>query len=812
MPEKSIAQAIEARPAFYTVIMLAVGIVLGRPSSSDPLVLLIITSAALFAIIAARSTMRPLFVSSVILGAVLIVTHDHFPMAENNVSRHISGREKVDIEAELLRLDSKRIKSDRFLFRVISVDGAPVSGTVQANVNSWKLGQALPGDRFALKKVTLKQVHGFANIGGWSYNQYMFDLGIDARLGRVKDENVHYLDSSWRWRRPFESLKAKLRQAITTENMDVTAVMRAMLIGDQGWVSPELREIFSRAGTAHLLAVSGLHVGFIAAISYFILKLLFFSLIYPVKYRWTSAGVPMRLAAIGAFFIVLGYGLLTGPRLPSLRAMIMVNTYLSAVALGRGRDFYGAFSVAMFIVLLVMPWSLFTAGFQLSFTAVFFIAVFLERWWKPVRYDERAIDDLAPRWWRVVYSKFPFIGSYAAMSLFATMGTAPIVAYHFNIIPFYSVFVNTLLTPTASISVPLGMAGSLMSSPFLIGLTSALTGFIIDMTRLTVDTPLSFLHIPSIPAVSPLLYYVIIFIFLIVKPGSWRRGAIAVASIALIISLGVRPLIAYFDDDLTLRFIDVGQGDATVAIWPKGGALGIDAGIRYPNFDLGRAVVAPVVWRAQRTSMDALFATHSNMDHIGGIPGLLDRVPAAMVGAYGRRSGHKQFNLLRSQALINGTFSPLKAGDRLDFAGGLRVEVLNPPSGPLPYKDTSNNRSLVLKLIYGDVRILTVGDISSKVERWLLDSGADISADVLKVGHHGSNSSSSQGFLNAVGAKQAVISAGYNNRYRHPSVKVLDRLKKAGMKIYRTDLDGEIVMRTDGKKTEFTTYADADAK
>ncbi|VAX18570.1 DNA internalization-related competence protein ComEC/Rec2 [hydrothermal vent metagenome] len=809
MPDKSIAETIEIKPAFYAVLMFLAGIILGRSSSSDPFILLIVISAALFVIATAPSSARALFVTSIIAGACLILIHDHYPEPKNDVSHYTSGRKKVNVEVEFLRLDSKRIKYDRYLFKALAVDGAPVSGTVQASARSRKLLRALAGDRFILGKVTLKKIHGFRNIDGWDYEQYMRDLGIGAKLGGVKDKNIRYLKSDWRWRRPFERLKNKLRRNIIAERTDVTAVMSAMLIGDQGQASPRLRDIFSRAGTAHLLAVSGLHVGFIAAISYFILKILIFYLIYPFKYHWASAGLPMRLAAIGAALIVLGYGLLTGPRLPSLRAMIMIDSYLLAVAVGRGRDFYGAFSVAMFIVLLFMPWSIFMAGFQLSFAAVFFITVFLERWWKPVHYEERTVDDLAPVWWRTIYARFPLIGSYAAMSLFATIGTAPIVAYHFNIIPFYSVFINTLLTPVASVAVPLGMAGALISSQFLMGVTSVLTGFIIDMTRWIAEAPFSYRYIPSIPSVAPIFYYSIIALFLLLEAGHRRRQAIAIASIALAVSLVVKPLGAYFDPDLTIKFVDVGQGDSTVAVWPNGGALVIDAGNRYSNFDLGRSIVAPVVWRSQRTRLNAIFATHSNMDHIGGIPGLVERVPTAMLGTHKKASGYMPFGRLRAQALLDGIYNPLKAGDHLDFAGGLSVEVLNPPAGALPFKDTSNDRSLVLKLVYGNVRVLTVGDISSKVERWLVDSGADISADVLKVGHHGSKNSSSKRFLNAVGAKYAVISAGYNNRYRHPSTRALERLKKAGMKIYRTDIDGEVVMRTDGEKIEFITYAGA---
>ncbi|VAX23587.1 DNA internalization-related competence protein ComEC/Rec2, partial [hydrothermal vent metagenome] len=152
----------------------------------------------------------------------------------------------------------------------------------------------------------------------------------------------------------------------------------------------------------------------------------------------------------------------------------------------------------------------------------------------------------------------------------------------------------------------------------------------------------------------------------------------------------------------------------------------------------------------------------------------------------------------------DGKYKALKAGDRIEFKGGLVMDVLSP--SPDAISGNSNNNSLVVKLTYGKVKVLLTGDIESEVERVLLDSGIDLSADILKIAHHGSRSSSATEFLKRVGAKTAIISAGRNNSFGHPADETLRRLENANLKIYRTDISGEIVMTTDGSMVEWMTY------
>ncbi len=332
--------------------------------------------------------------------------------------------------------------------------------------------------------------------------------------------------------------------------------------------------------------------------------------------------------------------------------------------------------------------------------------------------------------------------------------------------------------------------------------------FIWRSTEWTLKIPGAYSHTGSIPVAAVVIYYILIGAITFLKPGKLRNYAMAVTIPALLVSLAYNPLISARDKNLTIRFVDVGQGDSIVITWPEGGAMVIDGGNRFTTFDLGRTIVAPVLWRAQRTKLSAMVATHSDNDHIGGLPGLADRVPPELLYDHGALvKTSEAYRAYRQKAIKNGRYQTVKSGDKLTFANGPVIEVLNPPDeAPLPYRDTRNNRSIVLKLTYKKISVLLTADISKKTERWLIDSGANIKADVLKIAHHGSNTSSTSAFLKTVEAKTAVISAGFKNRFRHPTKKVLARLKKAGMKIYRTDLDGEVVMKTDGESIEWTTY------
>ncbi|VAX17369.1 DNA internalization-related competence protein ComEC/Rec2, partial [hydrothermal vent metagenome] len=694
----------------------------------------------------------------------------------------------------------------RYILDIKTVDGLRASGRARWFAPHGRIGfTPLPGDVITIKDAKFRIVRGYHNIGGWDYERYMKDREISASLALRKTSRVTRVGHRFTWRRPVEKIKNRLRDNLTFKQSEITALSRAILIGDQGMITPEIRDIFSRTGVAHLLAVSGLHVGFVAMACFFVSKTVLFGFIYPLKYDWASGGVPVRIAAIIALVAIIFYAALTGPRVPSARAAIMVGTYMAALFLGRGRDFYGAFSVALIVIVATMPWTVFEAGFQLSFVVVFAIVIFLERWWNPaVRDEPEGVTRPLPK---RLLMKFPLLGSFIVISVFAAIGSTPLVIYHFHIIPMYGVMLNTLLAPLSSLVAPWGIFWSTGISAWATGVTGRMMSFIWDITVFTGDLPLSYIRVPSIPPVSVALYYAIIAIYLLLKKGKARRALVSCGVAALTLSLSLGPVADSFNDKLTVRFVDVGQGDSAAITWPGGSAMAIDSGTSYSTFDLGRSIVAPVFWRSGRTTLSALVLTHSDRDHMGGAYGLASYVPPEKVMDNGfAQNRARGYFKLRGKAKIDGRYRKLAKGDVITFDGGLKVDVLNPPAGPLPYPDVSNNRSLVLKLTFGGTKVLFTGDISEDVERWLVDSGADLGADVIKIAHHGSDSSSSGRFLKAVGAKVAVISLGYKNRFRHPGKAALQRLKKAGMKVYRTDLDGEIVMTTDGKQIEWETY------
>jgi competence protein ComEC len=259
------------------------------------------------------------------------------------------------------------------------------------------------------------------------------------------------------------------------------------------------------------------------------------------------------------------------------------------------------------------------------------------------------------------------------------------------------------------------------------------------------------------------------------------------------------------DGRLTLTVLDVGQGDCLVVRSPRGRAWLVDAGGGFDeSFDLGEAVVGPYLWSEGLRRVEGLVVTHAHPDHVGGVPFLLRSFAMGEVweGVAPRRD--------RGYRAMDAALQAAGAARRTVTRGvatvwdGVGVRVLGPkPMGPPPWT-TRNDDSVVLELSFGDVRLLLTGDIEEGAERRLGSSRAD----VLKVPHHGSKSSSSAGFIAAVAPRAAIVSAGYRNRFGHPHPTVADRIEGAGVRLYRTDRDGAVTVSTDGTRVWVRTFRD----
>ncbi|MDH5637494.1 MAG: DNA internalization-related competence protein ComEC/Rec2 [Nitrospinota bacterium] len=807
---QDIQNVIKARPGMSAVFALATGIALGRFYVLDPAVAGIAAFSVAATIYLAGRRVGALMAVSLVMGALLIIAHDVDDPAQVLARAGLFGK-STSMEVEVVTADSERIRNVRVILLVKNIGGVDVNVRVVGYFrHSHPLAHASPGDVFYIQRAKLLPIHGFRNKGGWDYEQYMRDKGIAGRVIARKTAGTKLIDRKLSVARVMEKARrrAGARLARLIDDQDTLAAAKAMLTGDQGLVNLPLREVFSRGGTAHLLAVSGLHVGFVAGAVFFMFKALLFALIYSVSRRFASAGVPVRLAAILTLPAVWLFVLYTGPPASALRAGIMIGTYLALVALGRPREFYMAFAAAMGVILIMEPGALFTISFQLSFTAVFFITIFLEKYFNSWNADTREdpLRRLAPGWAARAMARFPVLSSALAISVFAVIGSGPLVATHFHTVSLVGPLINAPVVILGSVAVPMGIAGLLLDWAPLIQLSGWLIHLITAITHWAVELPFSFVYLSSAPGAAYAAFYFAVALFIILRPGAARNRRVGV-SLLLAVTIAAGGYAArQLEEGMTIRILDVGQSDSALISWPGGVAV-VDAGRSSPSFDVGRMVVAPAVWRMGKSGLDAFFATHGDYDHIGGAMGLFDRIPPRAVYFANGPKAKPAMAALRGWAVVRGVYRPLAAGETVKFERGPLITVLNPPRGHLPYPDSSNNRSLVLKVSYGKVSILLSGDIDSTVEKWLVSTGADIRAQVLKIPHHGSATSSSSKFLEAVDPEFAMISVGKGNRHGQPNRNVIQRLENRGVTVFRTDMDGEVTLWTDGVRVEIYTHS-----
>jgi len=261
---------------------------------------------------------------------------------------------------------------------------------------------------------------------------------------------------------------------------------------------------------------------------------------------------------------------------------------------------------------------------------------------------------------------------------------------------------------------------------------------------------------------------------------------------------------------LRVTVLDVGQGDSLVIQTPGGRVLIVDAGRAMGEDDVGRRVVLPFLRAQGINRVDALLLTHADDDHVGGAATLLERITIDRLLVSAVPSDAPLYRrILQAARRRSIPILSLARGQTLDFHDGVIAEILNPPpEGPPGREHPDNNASLVLRLRYGSTALLLTGDAEREAEKDMLRAGADLRADVLKVGHHGSLTSSSERFLEAVRPRVALLSAGRGNPFGHPHRDILARLAARRIRVFRTDRDGAIALVSDGRALKTRVMSD----
>lgn len=547
-------------------------------------------------------------------------------------------------------------------------------------------------------------------------------------------------------------------------------MVEALVIGPNVPLEPAVRDRYAQSGLAHLLSISGLHVGFLAA--------------------WLGVALgPLRLRAVrrlgvtGA--VLVAYIWVLGFPAPATRSVIMFMIY--AVARWRERRVAprGLLGLTALVLLVVDPWALQSIGAWLSVGAV-----------GAVIWAGRAAAGL------------PKLARLVAPSIAATLLTAPITAYAFGTVAPIGIVANLVAIPLGGLVVP-AIVVSLGASwivPSLAALFAAAAGLGLALLDRIAATAAA---IPGGHVVMEAGWRAALVWTAVAALGWWlwrapRRPVVFVARLGFAASLlawgGVAAALAPALDAcrcLTVHFLDVGQGDAAALRTPAGRWVVIDGGPRTPAGDAGRRIVVPFLRHERAGGVAVVVATHGDADHLGGLPAVIGAFPPGLVLEPGEPLGRPLYlEFLGAVEASGARYRAARAGDRI-VLDGVTLEVLSPDSAWVALPLDVNEHGVVLRVSYGSVRLLFQADAGLPVEARL--AGRVGTVDVLKVGHHGSRSATSDAWLSELAPREAVISVGRHNNYGHPAPEVLARLARHGITILRTDRDGTITFSTAGQ-------------
>lgn len=720
----------------------------------------------------------------------------------------------------------------------------PVTGRIRVLLR-WPPGQAAAlfrcGDGVRADLRLLRQPDD-RDPGAWSRTAYLLDEGVSvstaARSDQVTRTGVMHRWSAGCVFRTLQhdaaarlmTLPALLQRlpAVLRISADDAIMLAAMVTGDRTYLRHALRVGFERTGSFHMLVVSGFHLAILAAC------------LQALTRRLRLRRVPATLITIG---VSLGYALLTGFGIPIQRAFWMVTLYLLGRLLYRERSAMNAMGLAALCLLAASPRSLFDASLQMTLLAVVAIggiaAPLLARTVHPYY---RAADDLeqnglesalAPRIaefrivLRMLAERLARVGNHwlgwralpglvrlavrsvelLVVSVIVELAMSLPMAVNFHRVTLYALPVNMLMLPLLFLLLPAALVTMALLALWPVaavvpGAVTALGLHLgVGLVHIFGSVRMGDLRIGEPSLLQQLFYYLLLGVAVVAARSAlssgrrwWRwMAALAVACAAAVCILP-RP-VEHARDGLLVEVLDVGQGDAILLITPDGQSMLVDAGgfgggpqQVHDGFDIGEEVVAPALWARGLRRLDVVALSHAHADHMGGMPAILrDFQPRELW--VGKNPPVASYNALLAEAAeLHIQVRRLQQGDTLAL-GQDPVRVLAPFAAYTPGREPHNNDSLVLRVEKDGTAVLLEGDAEAPVEQAMLTEPGLESA-LLKVGHHGSKTSSTPAFLAQVRPQVAVISCGLHNRYGHPAPQTLYALERQHVRTWSTDLHG----------------------
>jgi competence protein ComEC len=708
------------------------------------------------------------------------------------------GDEPVAVEATVLRGPEETGGGARLIVALTRADERPAAGTLAISVASgWP--DFGPDERIGCR-ARLRELRGTANPGLPDPTLGLRAAGIDALAGVADAAGIWRLAAPARVgpRRAAFLARRALRAAIDRAlGGDAAALLRTAVLGDRRGIATTIEDGFRAAGATHVLSVSGLHLAAVAALLF-------------LAARAAAARVPRlplvvdprAVAAVVVLPAVLFFTLLTGEAVATQRAALMLGLGLTALLVGRPVSPGPTIAATVIVLLWRQPLELADVSLQLSVASVAGIALHARRLGPTVEPSSGLARRLLGGLWRL-----------GAATAAATLATAPLVAHHFGEIAPLSPLGNLLLVPLVELAVvPLGLAGAIAGAIWRpLGVAPLAAAGLAARAALAIASgfrawaPIIACRTPTWFETAALTAGLGLALVAVTRSGWARRIGAALALLAIATAAGSligRDLRRRHARALTVTFLDVGQGDAAVIEAPGGAVMLIDGGgTRDGQFDPGARIVEPFLRARGIGRLDLVALSHPHPDHLNGLFRIVDRFDIGAFWSSGDDGRNPEYRRLRARLTARGIPAPGVVERAL---GAARVAPLGPfvADGEgewigAPEGLTVNDASLVLRATFAGRALVFPGDLEADGEGELTgrrDRGQPVAADVLKVPHHGSRTSSTPELIAAVLPRLAVASLGWRNQFHFPAPEVLARYAAAGARVLRTDRDGAVTV------------------
>ncbi len=736
-----------------------------------------------------KFTFLPLCVIFFMLGILRFQAVDNLP--SNDISNFVG--ESINVSGTIrenprIRLNADGSYSVRYVVDAEEIKSAQIKRKVVGGLNinaNYKNESNIPTARIG-DKITaygnIKKPLNYSNPGQLDIVTMLKSEGITATLSTGKfGVDIEEIEGSiWIKFLRFmmeirEHYKNSMREIMS--NQDAAAIF-AMLFGGYEGLNQDLIESFRLTGIVHILSVSGSHMSLLAATVAWLCKYL---------------KLNRRLTFLIGFTVIGAYTVLSGFLFQVIRAAFMgLLVFVAGTSKKYNQNSRRSLTIIAIILLIYQPLSLFHISFQLSFLATAGIIYFGSS--------------------LIHYFHTKNTHSYLAMSLSTTISAVvfcqPLIAWYFNQLAISSLLSNLIVIPIIEVIIILGLiAGTIglmipFVAKFIFLFDSLIFGAAYEINKTIANFPLSNIYFPTLNYFWSIFYYV--FLILIVQK-EINKKFLKIAGLILLIAIAFnggekisRP------PTVEIHFIDVHQGDAALIITPHGHAMMIDTGgIREHFFDVGARVDVPYLHHYGITKLDYIFLTHAHEDHAAGAGSIIRLMEVEnIITANEKKSEYAASMGISEKSPKLKNLRSANEGEIFEI-DDVKIEVLFAPKSENILR--GNEISNVYRLTFGNFSALFTGDLIKENEKIILENKIDIKSTLLKVGHHGSKTSSSEEFLEKVQPSYAVICVGANNNFGHPRQEVVELIEKIGAKIYRTDEDGAIIFSTDGNSIKIST-------